>query len=125
MLVIDDESDYASINTKDEENPTAINLKLRTLLSYFNKYAYVAYTATPYANIFIDHEASHEDVGRDLFPKDFIYALDAPTNYFGARKIFIENADKYLSSYQQITNRRSLTDHKKDFVLDELPSQPS
>lgn len=120
MLVIDDESDYASINTKDEDNPTAINLKLRTLLSFFNKYAYVAYTATPYANIFIDHEASHEDVGRDLFPKDFIYALDAPTNYFGARKIFIENADKYLVA---ITDNETAIpySHKKDFTLDKLP----
>jgi hypothetical protein len=120
MLVIDDESDYASINTKDEDNPTAINLKLRTLLSFFNKYAYVAYTATPYANIFIDHEASHEDVGRDLFPKDFIYALDAPTNYFGARKIFIENADKYLVA---ITDNETAIpySHKKDFTLHTLP----
>jgi hypothetical protein len=121
MLVIDDESDYASINTKGEDNPTAINLKLRTLLSFFNKYAYVAYTATPYANIFIDHEASHQDVGRDLFPKDFIYALDAPSNYFGARKIFIENADKYLVP---ITDNETAMpySHKKDFTLDILPA---
>jgi len=120
MLVVDDESDYASINTKGEDDPTAINLKLRTLLSFFNKYAYVAYTATPYANIFIDHEASHQDVGRDLFPKDFIYALDAPSNYFGARKIFIENADKYLVA---ITDNETAIpySHKKNFTIDELP----
>lgn len=120
MLVIDDESDYASINTKEENDPTAINLKLRTLLSFFNKYAYVAYTATPYANIFIDHEAAHDEVGRDLFPKDFIYALDAPTNYFGARKIFIENANKYLVP---ITDNEVAIpySHKKDFTMDKLP----
>lgn len=120
MLVVDDESDYASINTKEEEDPTAINLKLRVLLSLFKKYAYVAYTATPYANIFIDHEASHDTAGRDLFPKDFIYALDAPSNYFGARKIFIEDAGKYLVP---ITDNEDAIpySHKKDFTLSELP----
>ena len=96
MLMIDDESDYASINTKDADDPTAINIKIRKLLSLFNKSCYVAYTATPYANIFIDHEAGHDEVGRDLFPKDFIYSLDAPSNYFGARKIFLDTNQKHL-----------------------------
>ena len=77
MLVIDDESDYASINTKGEEDPTVINEKIRLLLQKFKR-AYVAYTATPYANIFIDHEAKNDEIGKDLFPRDFIYALDAP-----------------------------------------------
>ncbi|KGP73720.1 Z1 domain-containing protein [Pontibacillus yanchengensis] len=96
MLVIDDESDYASINTKEEENPTVINEKIRLLLNKFKKKAYVAYTATPFANIFIDHEASNSNVGRDLFPSDFIYALDAPSNYFGADKIFNRDNEKYI-----------------------------
>ncbi|WP_303984887.1 Z1 domain-containing protein [Niallia circulans] len=96
MLVIDDESDYGSINTKKEENPTVINEKIRLLLQKFKKSAYVAYTATPYANIFIDHEASNDGIGRDLFPSDFIYALEAPSNYFGAEKIFNQNNKKYV-----------------------------
>lgn len=96
MLVIDDESDYASINTKKEEDPTVINEKIRLLLQKFKKSAYVAYTATPYANIFIDHEACNDDAGRDLFPSDFIYALEAPSNYFGAEKIFNQENSKYV-----------------------------
>ncbi|WP_246010317.1 Z1 domain-containing protein [Bacillus yapensis] len=96
MLVIDDESDYASINTKKEEDPTVINEKIRLLLQKFKKSAYVAYTATPYANIFIDHNAKNEDAGRDLFPSDFIYALEAPSNYFGAEKIFNKDNEKYV-----------------------------
>ncbi len=96
MLVIDDESDYASINTKKEEDPTVINEKIRLLLQKFKKSAYIAYTATPYANIFIDHAAKNNDAGRDLFPRDFIYALDAPSNYFGAEKIFNKENDKYV-----------------------------
>lgn len=120
MLLIDDESDYASINTKEEEDPTIINERIRKLLSLFRKSAYVAYTATPYANIFIDHQADNKDVGKDLFPEDFIYALEAPTNYFGAYEIFIKSDKKYIvpiEDYQDIIP----SNHKKDYTLDYLP----
>ena len=120
MLMIDDESDYASINTRDEEDPTAINIRLRKLLSLFNKSCYVAYTATPYANIFIDHEAGHTEVGRDLFPKDFIYSLDAPSNYFGARKIFLDTEQKHLVSIDDYLDDIPAK-HKKDFPLLSIP----
>ena len=120
MLMIDDESDYASINTKDEENPTAINIKLRKLLSLFNKSCYVAYTATPYANIFIDHEAGHTEVGRDLFPKDFIYSLDAPSNYFGARKIFLDTNQRHLVTIDDYLDDIP-SKHPKDFPLLSIP----
>lgn len=120
MLVIDDESDYASINTKEEDDPTQINKKLRILLSLFQKSAYIAFTATPYANIFIDHNAENTELGRDLFPKDFIYALDAPTNYFGARKIFLDNKRKHLVAINDWRNLLPLN-HKKDLSIDALP----
>ncbi|GHE49596.1 Z1 domain-containing protein [Sphingobacterium griseoflavum] len=121
MLVIDDESDYASVNTKEDEDPTAINKGIRKLLSLFSKSSYVAYTATPYANIFIDHEAENEDYGLDLFPRDFIYALEAPSNYFGARKIFLDSNDKHLetvSDYEEYIPVK----HKKDHEISSLPS---
>ncbi len=120
MLMIDDESDYASINTKDEENPTAINMKLRKLLSLFCKSAYVAYTATPYANIFIDHQATDDNLGRDLFPRDFIYALDAPTNYFGAQSIFLDHDSRHLIPIDDYWEDIPPT-HKKDFELHAIP----
>ena len=121
MLVIDDESDYASVNTKEEEDPTAINGGIRRLLSLFSRSAYVAYTATPYANIFIDHEAENESIGRDLFPKDFIYALDAPTNYFGARKIFLDTDGRHL--IEVTDNENDLpTGHKKDIEITSIPN---
>ncbi|MDD1515785.1 Z1 domain-containing protein [Priestia megaterium] len=120
MLLIDDESDYASINTKEENDPTSINKKIRKLLSLFEKSAYVAYTATPYANIFIDHEADNEDVGQDIFPKDFIYALDAPTNYFGAEKIFLNSNKKYLVEIDDFDDHLP-SNHKKDFELSSIP----
>ncbi|MGD6900458.1 Z1 domain-containing protein [Bacillus infantis] len=132
MLVIDDESDYASINTKDEEDPTVINGSIRLLLQKFKKSAYVAYTATPYANIFIDHEAKNEDVGKDLFPRDFIYALDAPSNYFGAQKIFGNEDKKFVVEVpeseaiyeldKKVNNKPGKTPflikHKKDYATE-------
>ena len=122
MLLIDDESDYASINTNDENDPTKINERLRKLLGLFHKSCYVAYTATPFANIFINHEINHDKYGEDLFPKDFIYTLDAPTNYFGAKKIFIESDKKYLIPIppNDYTSVLPLS-HKKDFILNNLP----
>ncbi|MED1122084.1 Z1 domain-containing protein [Bacillus atrophaeus] len=120
MLVIDDESDYASINTKKEEDPTVINEKIRLLLQKFKKSAYVAYTATPYANIFIDHEAHNDDAGRDLFPRDFIYALEAPSNYFGAEKIFNQENSKYVVEISDNEVVDEL-DEKKQYPPNETP----
>ena len=54
MLLIDDEADNASINTnKIDEDPTTINGYIRDIINLFNRSAYVGYTATPFANIFI------------------------------------------------------------------------
>lgn len=83
VLVLDDESDYASVNTKDENNPTAINQAIRDLLKRFSRSSYLAFTATPFANIFIDSD--QED---DLFPRDYVYSLQAPSNYVGANATF-------------------------------------
>lgn len=121
MLVIDDESDYASVNTREEEDPTAINGGIRRLLSLFSRSAYVAYTATPYANIFIDHEAENVSVGRDLFPKDFIYALDAPTNYFGARKIFLDTNGRHLIEVTDNGDDLPIG-HNKDIDVSSIPN---
>ncbi len=95
LLVIDDEADNASVNTKadPEETPTAINGNIRKLLAMFTKSSYVGFTATPFANIFIDPENENDMYADDLFPKDYIYSLNAPSNYTGARNIFGENAN--------------------------------
>jgi hypothetical protein len=91
MLLIDDEADNASINTKySKEEVTKINGQIRDLLKMFHRSCYVGYTATPFANIFVDPDSSHEMKGEDLFPRNFIVGLDAPSNYFGAKKIFLD-----------------------------------
>ncbi len=84
LLFIDDEADWASPNTKsDESNPTKINEKIRLILSLFNKSTYIAYTATPFANIFIDHQTTDDLLGDDLFPKDFMTKLHLSDAYKG------------------------------------------
>lgn len=90
MLMIDDEADNASVDTSREDvNPTKTNAELRRILGLFAKSCYVGYTATPFANIFINPDAYDPDVRDDLFPRDFIYSLDAPSTYFGPEKVFL------------------------------------
>lgn len=94
MLMIDDEADNASINTsKSKEDPTTINKLIRELASIFKKANYVGFTATPFANVFIDPETTEKMETQDLFPEDFIVALPTPSNYVGPTRIFAENGE--------------------------------
>lgn len=100
MLVVDDEADQASVDTRgtyqtedvpldpDYEAPSVINRLIRDLLHKFRRRAYVAYTATPFANILIPHDTVDPQVGNDLYPKDFIVDLPKPRGYFGAEEFF-------------------------------------
>lgn len=94
MLVVDDEADHASVNTRgsgamdEETDPSVINGLIRKFLKTFDQTAYVAYTATPFANIFIDPDANHSKSGEDLFPRSFIVNLPAPSNYTGPEQVF-------------------------------------
>ena len=127
-LIIDDEADNASVNVKAEgEEPAAINNQIRQLLDIFTKSSYVGFTATPYANIFIDPETSEQMKTEDLFPKDYIYSLNSPTNYIGARNIFGEMPDhEYMCvtfSEDEVAEIDELLpiNHKREFHLDKLP----
>jgi hypothetical protein len=127
MLLIDDEADNASINTKyGKKLVTTINGQIRDLLNMFHRSCYVGYTATPFANIFIDPDQDDEMYNEDLFPRDFIIGLDAPTNYFGPTKIFVdglpEEGDPTWLRY--ITDNENILPikHKIDHDLNALPS---
>lgn len=124
MLLIDDEADNASVNTKKDgdDSPTAINGCIRKILKLFTHNSYVAFTATPYANIFINPETNDEMLNDDLFPRDFIYVIDAPNNYIGANSVF-DNEGKF--NYMLHTNNDCESfvpeGHKIDFVPSEIP----
>ncbi len=133
LLLIDDEADNASINTRqDPTETTAINRAIRDLLGLFTRSSYVGFTATPFANIFVDPASTDEMLGDDLFPRDFIHVLKPPDNYVGMNLLFprgdpedldaegtdlgtrmirpIEDADNWLPQ-----------DHKKDAEPGYLP----
>jgi Z1 domain-containing protein len=95
LLVIDDEADNASVNVaaEEDEDPTKVNGAIRRLLASFDKSSYIGYTATPFANIYMDPGADHAKYGDDLFPSHFIENLQAPSNYFGPERVFGLQAD--------------------------------
>jgi hypothetical protein len=84
VLIIDDESDEASVNTSNPNKPdaerTAINKKLSELLRLLPRAQYIGYTATPFANVFIDPSDTE-----DIFPKDFLVSLPRPDGYMGVQ----------------------------------------
>lgn len=104
LMLLDDEADYASINTREEDDPTAVNAAIRDLLSLSQRSSYVGFTATPFANVLVD-----DDNSEDLFPRDFIYTLESPSNYFGADAVFGETSD--------VATLRSLVDAEPSFPL--------
>lgn len=89
VLIIDDESDQATPNTKsDQDLVSTINRRVRDIWKEVPTGTYVAYTATPFANIFID--PSEEE---DLYPDDFAMVLPKPDDYMGADSFFDVNQD--------------------------------
>lgn len=142
LLLIDDECDYASVNTKKPErdefgtiiekwDPAKTNLRIRELLSSFSKSIYVGYTATPYANIFIHKDDPHPNYGEDLFPKHFLISLPQPTNYIGPDRVFglQGDPDAGVQGIEPLPLVREVTDndtyipgkHKSDCVVGALP----
>lgn len=123
MLLIDDEADNASINTNKEDiSPTRTNSMIRRILGLFAKSCYVGYTATPFANIFINPDAYDDDARDELFPRDFIYSLDAPNTYFGPEKVFLDEGSSQVA-LESITDCEDYLpfSHKKDDPVVELP----
>jgi len=107
LLLIDDEADQASINTKgnrrdatvteftdaDEKlnpdtEPSQTNALIRSILHRCPRATYLAYTATPFANLFINPGADDREVGTDLFPRDFVVQLPRPDGYTGTEELF-------------------------------------
>lgn len=139
-LIIDDEADNASVNTASGGDITRINREIRRIIRACKRSSYVAYTATPFANIFIDPEVEDTELhGDDLFPRHFITALDYPDNYIGAHKLFDENdqsglresciqiideleRDSYLHLSKPSYKELLQTNHKSDHELHEVPS---
>ena len=93
ILIIDDESDQATPDSsrakKDvETDPTVINKKMRQVWAKVKNGTYVGYTATPFANVFMDPKPHGVEGLESLYPRDFIHVMPTPKNYFGAERLF-------------------------------------
>lgn len=101
VLIIDDESDLASVNTIDPEvvraakkegrevqERRAINERIAEMLDLMPRAQYVGYTATPFANVFADPSDP-----QGIFPKDFVIGLQRPLAYMGVEDFHDFNLD--------------------------------
>lgn len=131
-LIIDDEADLASVDTKqqlfDEDgnpdldhDPAKTNAAIRTLIRCFEKSAYVAYTATPFANVLIHDKGHTTQLGDDLFPRSFILNIPAPSNYMGPARVFglPKDEDIGLEHVQGLPITRTVSDHAATEAIDE------
>lgn len=115
VLIIDDESDEASVNTSKLEKPdserTAINQKISELLKMLPRAQYVGYTATPFANVFVDPSDAE-----DVFPKDFIISLPRPEGYMGARDF--HDLDSAVPPEERTFANSNEKAHVRDIVVE-------
>jgi hypothetical protein len=131
-LVIDDESDLASVDIKEQSfdedgnadpdhDPTKTNACIRRLLRSFEQVAYVGYTATPFANIYIHDKGATSELGDDLFPRSFIVNIPPPTNYMGPARVFgiSDDADVGLEESPGLPIIRDVSDHAETDAVDE------
>jgi hypothetical protein len=123
LLLIDDEADNASVDTGHQEfdetgtpdlehDPKTINGLIRQVLLSFEQSAFLGYTATPFANIYIHDKGRTTEEGEDLFPRSFIMNLPAPSNYDGPVRIFgLDPQDDDIESGRGLPLVRQVTDH--------------
>ncbi|MFJ2085218.1 Z1 domain-containing protein [Micromonospora chokoriensis] len=84
VLLLDDEADQATPNSASaKDRQTRINALVREIWAAIPTGTYLGYTATPFANIFMDPDDEQE-----LYPADFIIDLPRPEAYFGAERLF-------------------------------------
>ncbi len=127
ILIIDDECDNASVNTRrpskkeeQEEDPSTINRLIREIYNNFDCASYVGYTATPFANVFINPDSIKEF--DDLFPSDFIHRLKSNSDiYFGIDKVFRNNS-RHIKIIDEGEEYHIPAKHKKDYYPLQIPN---
>lgn len=124
VLIIDDEVDQASVDTKDSktlEEASAINRQIRTILNNLNRYSYIGYTATPFANVFIDPDKGADHENEDLYPKDFIICLPTNEDYCGIKEYFgVDAMDDEDDSNDHTSDLFVNIDDYKDMFSEEV-----
>ncbi|WP_344626951.1 Z1 domain-containing protein [Kitasatospora arboriphila] len=128
-LIIDDESDQASVNTTDPKKwrnnaptRTAINGLISQLLKLLPRAQYVGYTATPFANVFVDPGDAE-----DIFPSDFLISLESPDGYMGVRDFHdldspLSDSERTPENSQEKAHVRSITSKTGDRLQEAIDS---
>ena len=120
LVLIDDEADWGTPNTGSDTDPTKVNAAIRKLLDTSRRSSYLGITATPFANIFIDHTAENDDLGQDLFPADYIRVMSSPSNYQGIGRYFAGDHPAIRPNVADCIELLPIK-HKKTHPVDELP----
>lgn len=115
IILIDDEADQASLNTKDinSSERSKINQLIMEIINNKDVKAmnYVGYTATPYGN-FLNEMST--------YPKDFIYSLSKSKKYIGAEEIFgIPDTDNEALS-EGLNIKQTIIEDSNDCEKDEI-----
>lgn len=121
LVLIDDEADWGTPNTGSDTDPTRVNAEIRRLLDTSRRSSYLGITATPFANIFIDHVAENEDLGQDLFPADYIRVMSSPSNYYGIQHYFSDDSPAIRCDVDDCIRLLPIK-HKKTHALKEIPA---
>jgi hypothetical protein len=121
VLIIDDESDQASVDTTnpakwkkgsaENRRRTTINQLITEILAACPRAQYVGYTATPFANVFVD-----PDDESDLFPADFVLSLHRPPGYMGVQE-FHDVGKRWDDDEKTVANSNELA-HIRPLVGD-------
>ncbi|MFI1066057.1 Z1 domain-containing protein [Streptomyces spororaveus] len=126
-LIIDDESDQASVNTTDpskweegKETRSAINKLVCQLLGLMPRAQYVGYTATPFANVFVDPDDS-----ADFFPRDFLVSLPRPVGYMGVEDFHdlysdLPVSERTVANSQEAAHVRGIDTSTGDRLLEAM-----
>lgn len=111
FLIIDDESDQATpdASADPDDRPTAINKLMREIWAEVRNGTYIGYTATPFANVFINPDTEDHALP-DLYPGDFINVMPTPPAYFGAERIFGLETDHTNTSGPDVVRQLSSDD---------------
>ena len=125
LLFIDDEADYASVNTlseqqaNEERKVTKTNQLIRDILGLFKRNTYIGYTATPFANIFIDPENDNDMLSHNLYPKDFMVKVPTPLAYHGQDFFFGDHSGVpgHVSPLININITRVMSNNSTWFIL--------
>ena len=89
VMIVDDEADQASLNTKvgsDQESETYAAVSLLKVAA--PRHLYVQYTATPYAPLLLG--------GDDHLAPTFLESLEPGPGYTGGREFFIDEAARVI-----------------------------